>query len=45
MKSSESQPMEGEVYVDEFVVGGKEKITNQVEATIVRRKMLFVHFN
>lgn len=24
MKSSESQPMDGEVYVDEFVVGGKE---------------------
>ena len=24
MKSSESNPMEGEVHVDEFVVGGKE---------------------
>jgi len=24
MKSSESQPMDGEVYVDEFVVGGRD---------------------
>lgn len=39
MKSSESQPMTGQVFVDEFVYGGKEDL-NKKEAMIVKRRKL-----
>ena len=39
MKSSENYPMDGNVEVDEFVVGGKGKLGG---VTMVRRKRLYV---